>query len=77
MYLQKCGHNFNKEQEELGKRNNVDVVESFVRNVNKCSKWTDKKEQEIGWWHKHEKGEGKTLVGSDIESNLTFQPMVC
>lgn len=48
MCLQKCGHNFNKEQEELGKRNNVDVVESFVRNVNKCSKWTDKKEQEIG-----------------------------
>lgn len=48
MYLQKCGHNNNKEQEELGKRNNVDVVESFVRNVNKCSKWTDKKEQEIG-----------------------------
>lgn len=45
VYLQKCGHSINKEKEKLGVKN-VEVVESFARDVNK--------------WRKHKKGGGKT-----------------
>lgn len=46
VYLQKCGHCINKEKEKLGGKN-VQVVESFARDVNKCNKWTNTKEQKI------------------------------